>query len=395
MSELKGTLARSRRVLLLLAASDVTVLRLAVPPLSSAKLKSALANLVEDRIIGDPADCVIAAGKPNGGMRTIALVQRAWLDRLLDTLAALGAQHIEALPAQLCLAYHADHANGVTAAIDEQDGGIEITLGGSAQDGIGLTLAHEPGTPAARTALAALSTLAGKARITLYVAQSALSDYRKILDESTVPSPYIRVAADDWSHWIVPPREVMPNLAAASGRGNIGTLNWHAWRWPLALAASVLLINAVALNVDWWQLSRESRALRATMMQSYRQAYPEESVIIDPLAQMQQKITAARQTSGTGAADDFIPLSAAFGEAWNALGEPAKQGSSIASLSYRERQLFVQLQPFPSQAGTPPPRQLSEQMTQQMKSTLKKYGLALDLAPEVSGAIVWRIGAAQ
>src|SRR5665811_979436 len=40
LSELSDTVAKSQRVVLLLAASDVTMLRLQVPPLSSARLKA-------------------------------------------------------------------------------------------------------------------------------------------------------------------------------------------------------------------------------------------------------------------------------------------------------------------------------------------------------------------
>ena len=80
LSELSDTVAKAQRVVLLLAASDVTVLRLQVPPLSSARLKAALPNLVEDRLLTDPSDCVVVAGGLSGGLRTIAVVQRAWLD---------------------------------------------------------------------------------------------------------------------------------------------------------------------------------------------------------------------------------------------------------------------------------------------------------------------------
>ena len=54
-------------MVLLLAASDVSLFRIAVPPLPAARLKAALPALVEDRVIGDPADCAIAIAPANGG----------------------------------------------------------------------------------------------------------------------------------------------------------------------------------------------------------------------------------------------------------------------------------------------------------------------------------------
>jgi general secretion pathway protein L len=165
---------------------------------------------------------------------------------------------------------------------------------------------------------------------------------------------------------------------AGSGIGTGRKLDWLPWRWTLALAAVVLVVNAAALNIDWWRLTRETDSLRATMIQIYKSAYPKESVIIDPLAQMQQKIAAARHDSGMAVPDDFTALTAALGEAWSSAAT-AGNTAAIAALDYHERSLFVRLKP----GGEAPTRQL--------KSSLAKYGLALDLAPEQSGAVVWQI----
>ena len=123
LSELSDTVAKSQRVVLLLAASDVTVLRLQVPPLSSARLKAALPNLVEEQLIADPSDCVVVAGGLSDGLRTVAVVQRTWLDLLAKTLIAFGARHIAALPAQLCLPCQSDQPGSVTAAINDRNDG--------------------------------------------------------------------------------------------------------------------------------------------------------------------------------------------------------------------------------------------------------------------------------
>src|SRR5690606_20109828 len=92
-----------KQVVLLLSASDVSLLRLQVPPLPPGKLKAALPSLVEEQLISDPAECVIVAGPADEGMRTIAVVQRAWLDILVRTFTAFGAKKLTAVPAQLCL----------------------------------------------------------------------------------------------------------------------------------------------------------------------------------------------------------------------------------------------------------------------------------------------------
>jgi len=118
------------------------------------------------------------------------------------------------------------------------------------------------------------------------------------------------------------------------------------------------------------------------MVQIYKSAYPKESVIIDPIAQMQQKIAIAKHDSGLAAPDDFTAITAAFGEAWAVTA--AGKSTAITALEYQDRSLFVHLK---SGSGAP---------TQQMQAALAKRRLSLTLAaPDSaagqSGAAVWQI----
>ena len=387
LPELSDLVANAQRVVMLLAASDVTLLRVKVPPLSDARLKAALPNLVEDQLITDPSDCVVVAGGMSEGLRTVAVVQRAWLDMLTKTLIASGARQIAALPAQLCLPYISGEKGGVTAAINDCDDSgenteIDITLRLSEQDGIGLAIAHDKDESAAQVAIRTLRTMVPEAPITLYVPQSLVHTYQEIVNDAVAQNKdaqvkRINVSADNWTRWIAGATGTLPDLMAGSGIGTGPKLDWLPWRWPLALAGVVLLVNAAALNIDWWRLKRETNSLRVSMIHIYKSAYPNASVIIDPLAQMQQKIAAAKHDAGMAAPDDFTALTAALGEAWT--GTPSAGNTAIAALDYHDRSLFVRLKP----GGEAPTRQL--------KSALAKYGLALDLAPEQSGSVVWQI----
>jgi general secretion pathway protein L len=381
LSDLADTVAKAQRVLLLLAASDVNVLRLKVPPLSAARLKAALPNLIEDHLIADPSDCVVVAGGVSDGLCTVAVVQRSWLDTLAKALIAVGARHIVALPAQLCLRYQADQPGNVTAAIDDmgdasQNAGIDMTLRLSEQDGIGLAIALEQDESAAQAAIRALCMVVPEAPVMLYVPQSFVRAYQETVNDNVSLGKRITVSADNWTRWIT--GGTMLDLMTGLGIGTGPKLDWRPWRWSMALTAVVLFINATALNIDWWRMKNESNSMRTTMIQIYKSAYPEESVIIDPIAQMQQKIAAARHDSGIASPDDFTALTAAFGEAWSGAAATGKT-AAIAALDYHERSLFVRLKPG------------GETAAQQIKSSLAKYGLALDLAPEQSGAVVWQI----
>ncbi|OFZ67903.1 MAG: hypothetical protein A2V79_02270 [Betaproteobacteria bacterium RBG_16_56_24] len=461
LSGLSATIAGSQRVVLLLAASDVTLLRVKVPPMSAARLKAALPNLAEDQLLSDPAECALAAGDISDGLRTIAVVRRAWLDTLAGTLAGFGAQRFAALPAQLCLPYPSDPPGSVAAAVNEQEGGeqgtsIDLTLRLSEHDGIGLAinpaLSRDEGTdihePTAQEVIRTLRAVVPSAPVALYVPQSFVQAYQDAATQANghsndaatdnetrharFPHPNlppqraplsnslpqagertnekgnlessgeganeslrefhvnglserISVLADNWPLWIAGARSTTLDLMAEMGAGSGPAPDWRAWRWPMALAAAVMVINAAALNIDWWRMKSEAGLLRATMIQVYKSAYPKESVIVDPIAQMQQKIASAKHDSGLAAPDDFTTIIAAFGEAWaNAM--PAAHvtaAPAIIALEYRERSLIVRLRP----AG--------EAATRQIKAALAKRDLSLDPAPEQSGAAVWQIRSAK
>lgn len=371
LGNLAGMVAAARRVVLLLSAADVTLLRVPVPPLSSARLKAALPALVEDQILGDPADCVLAlaplASGQDGGTRTVAVVQRAWLEVLVKTLAAQGAQAIAALPAQLCLPLP-PAPGSAAAALAATDAGLELTLRKSVQDGLGLTVAPQP-----EAALHLLRALAGDAPLTVYVPAALLAQYQPLAPGVAG----LALETDHWAHWISAAQAaksgVAPDLAAGLGAAGAQSRAWQRWRWPLRLAALALLVNVAGLNIEWLRMKREAAQMRESMVQIFRAAYPKETVILDAAAQMRRNIAAARAGSGQVGSDEFTAMAAAFGEALAMTGKR----DVVASMEYRERALTIKLKPNSTDGAT----------LQQLQNTLAARGLAL--AETAAG--VWQI----
>lgn len=349
LSDLAETIAKAQRVVLLLAASDVTLLRIQVPPLSAARLKAALPNMVEDQLMSDPEECVIVAGASTDGLRTVAVVHRGWFEILAKTMQAYGAQRVTAVPAQLCLPYEAGVAS---AAVTVHDTEIDLAIRLAEQQGIGLPIVTEAGESEVAVIIQTACMIVPEAPVNLYVPQASVREFQEVAGSAL--DQRVTVHADNWPRWIAGAQQAVPDMMSALGGASSQGVNWRAWRWPLVLAGLALLVNIVGLNISWWRMKREADALRAGMMQTYRSVYPQDTMIVDPLAQMRQKVAAARNASGQAAPDDFIALAANLGEVWDSIAGSGYKMPGIASLEYRDRSLLLR----PKADGTLPAEQL-------------------------------------
>jgi general secretion pathway protein L len=350
LRNLGDVVAASRRVVLVLAASDVTLLSVQAPPLAGARLRAALPALVEEHILGDPLDCVLVAGpvQPDG-RRPVAVVQQAWLEPLVRALLALGARQIAAIPEQLCLPLH---PGSVSAAV----GNGELILRQSQYDGLGLALDGSP-VMALQTARA----LSGDAPLVLYVDREQLGEYNALVAEA---GPGITLESDDWAHWIAgakgstgPVLDLVPGL----GTAGVAQRDWRRWRWPIRLALAAVAINLIGLNVEWLGLKREADAVRLQMSQTFRSVYPNQPAI-DPVVQMRQNIDRAKAGSGQVAGNEFNWMAAAFG--------------------YRERTLTVRVKPESTNPG----------MADQLRASLSSRNLSLE-SPDATTWLIRSTGA--
>lgn len=337
LAELAQPVAQAQRVVLLLAASDVTLMRMPVPPLPPARLQAALPALVEDRVIGDVADCAIAAGSDTDGQRTIAVVDRGWLQSWVQALRQQGARRVAALPMQLCLPLPPDHVAG---ALLPSPGQWELALRFSRDEGIGLPLAVEHEEQLLDATLELLATFTPGRAVQLSLPESQLESFSAWA--AAHPDSGVDARAENWAAWVEGATQVELDLVAGVAARDESRIDWRRWRWPAVLAAACVLLNVAALNWDWWRLRSEGVQLQEQMVALYRRTFPNDTVVLEPLAQMKQKAAAVRRASGELAPGDFIALSASLGEAWAEAGNDLR---AIASIDFRDGMLNVKLKP--------------------------------------------------
>lgn len=358
MDALSEAIRQSQRVVLLLSASDVTVMRIAVPPLPAHRLRQALPALVEDRIIGDPADCVLAAGLADDGSRTVAVVDRAWLDHWVAPVRHLGARRLSVLPLQLCLPSSTEHTVAwlfeFPHALHQT---LELVICINDVEGAGVLLgAADSDASSPSGVLDAVTAMSAGKPVQLSVPAPSLPQFAEALATRQTASPAaesvrIELRASSWEDLIEGAAQSEIDLMAGIAAEDKSSFDWQRWRAPLALALSLLLLNVFALNGDWWRLHQEGKELETEMLRTYRTAFPDDTasdqtVLTDPVSRMRQRRSAQSRAAGQPSPGDFLSLSAALGEAWPAIQQATGlDARAVASIEYHDAALLLLLKP--------------------------------------------------
>jgi type II secretion system protein L len=99
---------------------------------------------------------------------------------------------------------------------------------------------------------------------------------------------------------------------------------------------AVLTLEAVATNIEWWRLANEKRALTKQMERNFRNAFGEESVVVDPALQMQRNLAALHHAAGMPDESDFLSLLDGSASVFAAL-----PSGSVRALHYEAGRLDV------------------------------------------------------
>lgn len=335
-----------RAVTLLVDPRDVTLLRVKLPPLSGARLRQAIPNAVEDLLLQDAHQCAFALGPTSGeGERLVAVIDRGWLEFVTGAFERRGLRVLAVWPAQLALPIDDDAV--FMACVGD---GIAVRTG--RLDGFGWHAGTSLGdrTDALVMALeAALGERRDDSLASLPSEGAAAATRAVVACEDETWQLALQAAADrtgfriDVQALSAPVQSPVDLLAARPGTRAarlLADVDWRAWRLPAGLAAASVLTALLGLNLHWSMLARERDDLRRAIESTYRRAFPEAQVIVDPVLQMERQVAAMRARAGQAGPDDFLPLMARFSQA---LGDQASD--ALAGVEYREGRLRVRFQP--------------------------------------------------
>lgn len=316
-------LPQARRCRLVLAGDLVLSVKARLPDLPEHRLAPLLPAAAEAATLVE-ADTLHAVLMERGadGEATLAVLEEAWLRRVLDKLAGLGLYPDRALPDYLLLPWREGEWSvgwpGSEAVV--RFGGVE---GMSLDDGdppIGLILAL-----ARRGAPATVKVLQG--------APMRVPDWdrwRASLGASVE-------LAGPWD-WRTCPWPDLPDLLRGKyspGHGRM--IDWQRLARPLAWGMALLAgIQLAGMALDWGLLARESAHIRQEMRDLAERALPAHAAVVDPAWQVTEQLKGLRSAAGNPSPDALVGLIGRLGQAW-----PVNAAPRIRTLNFEAGGLDV------------------------------------------------------
>lgn len=306
-------LPRADQVVLLLAAGDVSWHRIDIPKAPAARLRDALAGVMEEALLDEGAALhfALADDAAPGRSGWVAVTDGPRLGAALAALESAGQGVEKVVPAALPGAASRGHFHlgtgleGETAdahaspwlTLAQPDGVLHLRLGGLARARLpadGMAEVRWTSTPAAAQAaerwLGSSLTLQGEAEHALEAASARVNLRQFDLAPRTRGTRALRQALK---------RFFSPD-----------------WRPVRAGLAALVLLHLAGLNAYAWQQRQALDQRRAAMAEVLRAAHPGVRTVLDAPVQMQRETDRLRAAAGRAGEGDLEALLSAAAAAW-------------------------------------------------------------------------------
>jgi general secretion pathway protein L len=323
----------------ILPASRVLFARLKLPRVGDATIRELLPFAVEDRLLADPAQIHAVAGPTDPhGDTAVAVVDRAWLQRMIGMLADAGLVARRACCESALVPldageWHVMLHPGSGVLVD--DAGIATTFDWHAGGALPLALRialDEAATRGDRPRVVRVHEDVTPPRETVTPAQAGAQfpDIATWSADASVPfersTPWRDVERASLA------ADAIDLLSGDFAPRRRGLAAMRVSRAAIAFVAAIVVIQVAFTGIDTWRLSRERAALDAQREAIFRRAFPEAKVVVDPDLQMARNLAQLRAARGLASGDDFLVR----------LTEAAREsGERASSIDYAQGRLTV------------------------------------------------------
>ncbi|HMM84455.1 MAG: type II secretion system protein GspL [Gammaproteobacteria bacterium] len=320
-------LPRADSVVAVLADGDVGWHRVTLPKAPPARLRAALAGVLEDALLDEPEAMhfALAPGAVSGQPTWVAAVHKAWLAAHIAVLEQAGRSVERVLPStwpdepphgHFWLPDDADAGGALTLAWSDAQGVVQMRVQGTLARA---WLAQRPGDGVRWTASPAA---AAPAERWLGAPVQVLGDDERALQPAR-------------TLWNLRQFDLAPRHRGTRAlRDLLQRLRSPAWR-PVRLGlAALAALHLVGLNLWAWQQRSAIDERRQAMVELLRSTHPQVRAVLDAPLQMQRETAVLRGAAGRAGASDLEALLDAAAGAWPEPQGPAQtlryEGDSLS-----------------------------------------------------------------
>jgi general secretion pathway protein L len=302
-------LPKADSVVLVLADTDVSWHRIKVPKAPAARLRAAIAGVLEEQLLDEPGAMHLALAPDAVGGQTawVAAIDRAWIAAELRALEKAGVQVERVVPVSwpedtplghFSAPFGADAGTAMQLTWSDADGVAAITVQGALARQMLPTWAAQPARWSAHPAVAA------PAERWLGHSVVVLSDEQRMLQATR-------------SLWNLRQFDLAPRH-----RGMLALRDaWRRWRsnaWrPVRYGVVALVaLQLLGLNLWAWHQQRQIDGKRAAMVQLLRSTHPQVRAVLDAPVQMQRETDALRSAAGKFGDADLEAALGVVAAAW-------------------------------------------------------------------------------
>ncbi|MGH6609666.1 MAG: type II secretion system protein GspL, partial [Burkholderiaceae bacterium] len=335
-------LPKASAVDLVFDSSDVFITAIEAPKLSEGRLRMALPNILEDRLLAESNDCHFAFNIPRGGTGTttiaaqpkmpVAVIDRGILTRALDVFqdagfkvrAAYSEIYTVPAPAAGVLSVRVDRGRGIARS--------------ATHDGFAFDLTDDSVPPALALAVRQL----GIKRIQVFGRDGGrMTPIAKALNVLIdVNQQEADLASTETGVSLLQGAFAQGGMIGNFVGGSKLSLSTRSVRVPLMWVAAGAAVAVIGMNAYNLKLESEERSIRSQMQNNFRSTFPEITTVADTSIQTKQKLAELRARAGVASANDFSVLNAR-----TALLLSSAPVGSVAGMEYRDGALKVKFKP--------------------------------------------------
>jgi general secretion pathway protein L len=282
----------------ILAADRVLIFTTPKPPGNQRRWLAALPFIAEEHALTEPDELHAAyANSAEAGQIAVTVMSKPWLRLIVAAATAAGLPLRRLIAESMMPALPAD---GWTLVWD----GVSGFLRTSTTTGLALDCGdlHTPPLALLQTLTAAGSRAPGQIEL-----RYLPSDQADVLPAWELPVPL--VAGECWNWRDAPISEATPNLLCGDFSPSLRLFDALSTLRPLLfILIAAFLIEVVGTHLEWIKLAGEKQGLTQNIELLFRNAFGDDSTLVDAPLQMQRNLAGQRHAAGVVDDADFIAL---------------------------------------------------------------------------------------